>query len=573
MRYELFFEAPQRQFIRIQIHLAPASAATRELWLSKWRPGRYELADYSEKITEVRAMADGQELPVLKTAYNHWQIQDAADKVITFEYRFHAVARDAGSSWYDETHVYINGVNLFMYEPTRLDQACAVRLHLPESYRIACGLRLEGHTLQADDFHQLVDAPLIASDSLQHHHFDVAGTPHHLWFQGTCRPDFARIRKDFGGYSRAMVRMFGDFPVEEYHYLFQIHNKHFYHGVEHYNSTVIALGPGYKLMEQELYEELLGVSCHELFHTWNVKAIRPADMRPYRYDAQNYSRLHYVTEGVTTYYGDLMLMKGGVWELENYLRVFNNSVVKRHYANNGRDYISLEEASFDSWLWAYKPGVPNRKISFYTKGALAAFILDQRIRAATQNARSLDTVMRQMYEEFGKTHKGYTREDYKRIAEAHCGHSLDEYFRDFISGTVPMEDALSEAGKYFGLSYTRRLLPNIAEKFYGFTTQKEGKAAKVKQVYEGSPAEAAGLRPGDELVALNGMRLTAASLELQLKYFGREAPLEVTIFRDELLQMVTLQAGAYRTECYMFSIDEAATYDQLRNREAWMTVA
>src|SRR3989304_7536298 len=114
--------------------------------------------------------------------------------------------------------------------------------------------------------------------------------------------------------------MMKDFPFETYHFFFQILPTKFYHGVEHLNSTVIALGPSYNLMKGDLYEDLLGVSSHELFHAWNIKNIRPKEMHPYDYTKENYSKLGYVCEGVTTYYGDLFLYRSGVYSEFDYLK-------------------------------------------------------------------------------------------------------------------------------------------------------------------------------------------------------------------------------------------------------------
>lgn len=573
MKYCLSFEAPHLHKIRVEIHLPSEASGDFELLLPKWRPGRYELAPYAENISDVSARdASGASLPIKKLAYNHWSVNISSSFPTVFTYSYYATDRSAGGSFFSHDHISINGVNLFMYAPGRISQPCEVELRLPDGYKVSCGLRQEGSRLFADDFHQLVDAPILASEDLQHFSVEVAGTQHHVWFQGEVAPDKRRISEDFRKYGEAQVKLFGGFPVQEYHYQYLMHNKHFYHGVEHFNSTIIALGPGYKLMQPELYEEFLGVSCHELFHTWNVKAIRPADMRPYDYDRENYSRLHYITEGVTTYYGDLMLLKGGVWNLEHYLRVFNNSVMKRHYQNQGRNHISLEEASFDSWLVGYKSGIPNRKISFYTKGALAAFILDHLVRAATSNARSLDTVMRQMYEEFGKTGKGYTKADYQRIAETQAGISLKEYFEEVIGGTAPLEDRLAAAATYLGLELNRRKPATRTGRNLGFRTEEKNGALLIKHIHENSPAMEAGLSPGDELVAWNGLRVNKGNLAAIYAHFEGAGKYELHIFRNEKLMQMTLRETEYRTEIYMLNEAAHPTEAQLRNREAWLEV-
>lgn len=577
MIYRLYFDDPAHHLIRIEIDLPVRAEGDWEMVLSKWRPGRYEIAPYAENIVEVRAQtAAGAEVPLEKLAYNRWWVPHRPEAV-TFTYKYYANVGNAGSSWFTESFVYFNGVNFFMYCEGHFEDACEVHLDLPDNYRIACGLPQDGTVLMAENFHQLVDAPLIASATLQHDTVRVSGVIHHLWFQGETSPNWSQIKSDFLRFGEAQTAMFGGFPVSEYHYLFIVHNKHFYHGVEHYNSTAIALGPGYRLMQPELYEELLGVSCHELFHTWNVKAIRPADMQPYDYDRENYSQLHYVTEGVTTYYGDLMLLKSGVWDLETYLRVFNNSVLKRHYNDNGRDHVSLEQASYDSWLVGYKSGVPNRKISFYTKGALAAFILDYLIRKGSENARSLDTVLREMYARFGKPgpdgiRRGYTREDYKSIAEAHAGHDLDEYFSEVISGTAPLEERLQQAARYFGLEMKRRSTHTGYGKFLGFRLEASGTAAIVKQVHENSPADRAGLHPGDEIIALNGLRVNSGNLTSVYRHFMLRQQHELHIFRHERLQKLQLIPGGSPTPAYMLTPGRHPSREQLRNLMAWIKI-
>ena len=574
MNYRLSFPSPQQHLIQIEMDLPASGDAPQTVWLSKWRPGRYELGPYVENIGKVRAVtSSGQALPVTKTAYNHWEVAASGQEPVRLQYEYYAIALDAGGSYFGDEQVYLNGVNLFMYQPGRIDEPCEVVLELPADYQIATGMRQDGQTLYAADFHELVDSPLIASPSLQHYTIDFGTVRHHIWFQGEVKPDVTRMLEDFRRFGAAQIVLFGDFPVQEYHYLFQIHPRGYYHGVEHQSSTVLAFGPGFRFMQPEYYREVLGLCSHELFHTWNVKAIRPADMRPYDYDRMNYSRLHYVTEGVTTYYGDLMLLKGGVWSLEEFLEVFNESTLRKHYANDGRDHLSLEQASFDSWVNGYKPGVPNRKISFYTKGALAAFALDYLIRRGSRNARSLDSVMRELYERFGKTGLGYTRADYQGIAEAHAGVSLDDYFRDYISGTVPMEGLLAEAAAYFGLMLLPRMVRSTGERLMGMGVEESGKALLIKQLWEDGPAVLAGLSVGDELVAVNGYRVEAGGLDVLLAHHAEGSAYVVDVFRsDRLLRFTVPIHQGFHLERYMLVPQPDATPAQLENRARWTQI-
>src|SRR6185295_15338518 len=144
--------------------------------------------------------------------------------------------------------------------------------------------------LRLKNYDELVDTPFIASPNLLHHSYESNGTIFHIWIQGECKPDFKLLENDFKKFTGKQIEMMGDFPSEDYHFLIQVLPYNFYHGVEHSASTVMAIGPGFEWMNENIYSELIGLASHELFHTWNVKAIRPLEMQPYDYTRENYSR-------------------------------------------------------------------------------------------------------------------------------------------------------------------------------------------------------------------------------------------------------------------------------------------
>jgi predicted metalloprotease with PDZ domain len=185
-------------------------------------------------------------------------------------------------------------------------------------------------------------------------------------------------------------------------------------------------------MRKELYDELLGVSSHELFHTWNVKNIRPKEMLPYKYNTENYATTGYIYEGITTYYGDLMLYRSGIFSDADYFRTLTQQFQK-HLDNHGRFNYSVAASSFDTWLDGYVPGVPNRKVSIYTEGCLLAFIADAQIRKQTLNNSSLDDVMSALYNDFGKNNIGYTANDYQTIIENITGQNWNHFFYNLDS--------------------------------------------------------------------------------------------------------------------------------------------
>ena len=200
----------------------------------------------------------------------------------------------------------------------------------------------------------------------------------------------------------------------------------------------------------QLYPELLGISSHGSFHAWNVIRIRPAELLPYDFTKENYFPTGFVAEGVTTYYGDLFLKRSGVFTLEDYLLELNTTM-KRHFEANGKAFQSLVESSFDLWLDGYTPGIPNRKVSIYHKGAIVALLLNLEIRQRTSHVRSLDDVHAIYMGAFWKTAIGYSIDDYRAAVEEVTGRSQQSYFDECITGNAPLETRLNQALDFVGL--------------------------------------------------------------------------------------------------------------------------
>jgi predicted metalloprotease with PDZ domain len=547
IHYRVSYQNPLTFYLQIEMTLAvPTGAkATLELQLPAWRPGRYELQNFAQKIqkVEITDAETGQLLSYRKLTKDRWAVAEAAGRSIRVHYNFYAHQMDAGGSWLDETQLYLNPVQALMYAEGRQEEECELKLELPEGWQIACGLpQTASNTLTAQNFDQLADSPLIASPALVHHEYEAGGIPHHIWVQGEAKLNWPKIRADFKAFSEEQVQLFGGFPVADYHFLNQFLPYKHYHGVEHNNSTVIVLGPAESIMSEGLYKEFLGVSCHELFHTWNIKSIRPAEMQPYDYSRENYFRTCFIAEGITTYYGEYLLARSHVRTPAQYFEELN-TVLQKHYADAGGDNLSLADASMDLWLDGYKPGVPDRKVSVYHKGALAALILDLTLRQLSGHARSLDDVMRRLYEEFGKTGIGYTEADYQRIVSEVAGRDMHAYFDKFIYGLEPLTGPLDKVLHTVGCQLVTVENPSEAERVFGLRVQAKADRTNVLYLWPGSPAEAV-LSVDDEIVAVNGLREIPNALLL----LTSQAPqYELTILRQNKLRTVQLTAESGRT--------------------------
>ncbi len=571
--YHLAYRAPLTGYIPVETTFDPLGAPTTAVQLAAWRPGRYELQNFAQKLRHLRAYDEqGRELAFQKTTKDRWEVQTVGVKTLTIRYDFYARQLDAGGSWVDEQQLYVNPVNCCLAVVGRETEPCELVLGVPDGWRVACALPAPGRdarVLHANGgYDELADSPLIASPTLQHEAYEMAGHRFHVWVQGTAVRNWERLLADFRAFTEEQMRLFGGFPRPAFDFLVQVLPTPFYHGVEHTASTVLALGPAELLGTPALYKELLGVACHELFHVWNVKLIRPAEMQPYDFTRENFFRTGYVAEGLTTYYGDYLLCRAGVFTPEQYFFELNG-VLRKHFDEDGWRHLSVADSSMDLWLDGYKAGVPGRKVSIYHKGCLAALLLDLELRRLSDGTRSLDDVMRGLWQEFGQTGTGYTEADYRRVVETVAEVPLDWYFNEVIEGLTPLEKLLSRALGTVGcqLLVEESVLPN--ESLFGFRIGGSGQAREVVAIAENSPA-AHFLSLEDEVVAVNG-RKVEGNLPALLQGLTEA---EITLFRQKHLRTVRLTAGEERFfRRFTVAADPDASPAEVARRALWLGAA
>ena len=474
IKYKISSENPQSHFLNIEMVIDNIQSDSIELQLPAWRPGRYELQNFAKNIQRFEVFRTpshkgegaGGEVIFHKLTKDRWLIHTLDLQEVTIKFTYFANVQNAGSSYVDESVMYVNFVNCLPYVQGRIDKACALEIVLPKEYKIACGLSDFTNTNagwvlnpasveQGGDFvfhprnyYELVDSPLLASPYLQHQSYQVNNVDFHVWFLGNYTPNWTKLLVDFQAFTEKQIQVMGDFPEKDYHFINWILPTSFYHGVEHRNSTMIVLGPDSE--GDGLYNDLLGVSSHELYHVWNICKIRPVEMMPYDFTKENYFPTGFVAEGVTTYYGDLFLVQSGVFTQEQYLKELE-TVLKRHFEQDGKAFQSLVESSFDLWLDGYSQAIPHRRVSIYQKGAVVSLILDLMIRLRFGHQKSLETIMKTMWERFGKMGVGYSIMDYQRVCEEVYGRSLSQYFKDCIHGNMPLEGMVNELLDAFGL--------------------------------------------------------------------------------------------------------------------------
>ncbi len=567
MQYNISYNNPLQHFVDIELIIDHINQPIITLKLPAWRPGRYELGNFIGNIQKFQVTdAQNNSLPFRKTEKDHWEVETSGIDCIKVQYNYYAYKMDAGSCWLDEHQLYLNFINCLIFTPDRLHEDCILNLEIPDDYIIACGLdKTATKQLSATSFYHLVECPLIASNQLQHFSYELDQTKYHLWLMGQCDLNWKKVEADFIAFTSEQTLTMGAFPSSDYHFLCQILPFRMYHGVEHYNSTVIALGPGESMNEDWFYQNFMGVCSHELFHTWNVIRIKPEEFIPYDFTRENYFETGFVAEGFTTYYGDLFLVRSGVFD-KNWYFTELKKLLNRHLHNFGRFNLSLAQSSFDLWIDGYKKGTPDRKVSIYTKGALVALMLDLKIRQCSQNKNSLDQLMLQLWQKFGDTRSGYTTADIVDMASELAGTSLQDFLEDLVEGVTPIERYLSELLTFVGCELTSETPDNLYENHFGFKATKKETHHIITQLHPDSAA-AGTLSLDDEIIAVNGRK---ASLDLNL-LIGKEQKVTLTVFRQNRLLEVILhrQEEAYFPDYGIRQIADT-TDEQQRNFKAWL---
>ena len=374
---------------------------------------------------------------------------------------------------------------------------------------------------------------------------------------------FIQLKKNFTAFTKSQIKHFGGFPVDEYHYFFQITPYRSYHGVEHTKNTVLLLGPGNEIMDKR-YEDLLGVCSHELYHTWNIKAIRPVEMYPYDYTKENYFRTGFVAEGVTTYMGDIMLYNSGVFNWEEFVKTQNQNLA-RHLMNYGRYNLSVADSGFDNWLDGYKLGSPDRKTSIYPDAALCMMMIDLEIIRNTEGKESLHLVMKELYEEFALQGKGYSEDDFRNICVKFGGLRVAEVFENHIYGTEDYIPTLKTALEVVGIELKEKKNPNLSAQYFGFIDVKEDGKVIIKKVEPNSVTDKNGIAPEDEIIKVNGEKIEGKLTEI-LKDCKDEVTFTVKKKFSE--KAIPLAIGNHY-QLLEFVKKEDATEEQLILRKVW----
>ena len=532
-----------RKMVKVRVSFSH-SEENQIVQLSSWRPGRYEMGNFAKNISHVKAFNSSNEnIELRKIEKDKWLISCSANEQITFEYFYCAAELNAGSTYVNSQMLYVNPVNCIPFLPGRANENYTVEI-LDSYAHLSCGLPHEGNKMFAQNFDELADSPFVASHNREVLSQEINGIHFHANIFGITNLNFERFWNDVRIYTQLQLNIFGEFPVSKYRYLLHFTPYFMHHGVEHNTSTVIVMGQGENFDREDKYNEMLAICSHELFHTWNVKTLRPVEMMPYDFTKENYTQLGYVDEGVTTYYGDLCLRRSGIWNNDLWLQSLEKWL-NTHHRNYGRYSYSIADSSVDTWLDGYTPGVPWRKVSIYNEGALLSMILDIELIAATNGRKSMDDVMHQMYQKFAKKNIGYSVEDYWKTLVDSGLSNANEFKTNIAEIAIDYSSYLKKA--FDKISVELVWFPSTipTERLFGFSVDLQLGKSKVTSVCMNSAADMGGLWYGDEILEVDGITvdknvnfLIEATTTTQLLILRNGVQMELTLHSKPELPII-----------------------------------
>ncbi|PSP01778.1 MAG: peptidase M61 [Cyanobacteria bacterium QS_7_48_42] len=570
IHYQVAMSQPESHLFEVTLQVKGWQTSALDLKMPAWTPGSYLVREYARQVQDFFAEArDGQPLSSRKLSKNHWQIDTESASEITVRYRVFANELSVRTNHLDASHGYFNGAALFFFISGLEQHPIQVTIVPPKpDWHVTTPLppvSAEIHTFEAKDFDTLVDSPFEIGTQ-QIYNFEVLGKPHQLaiWGRGNANPE--RIIEDTKKIIEVESQIYQGLPYQKYLFLLHLSGSGF-GGLEHKNSCSLNY-PRFGFRARDKYNRFMQLVAHEFFHLWNVKRIRPEALETFDYEQENYTTSLWFCEGTTSYYDGLIPLRAGIYDAKAFLEGLSKDIT-RFQTTPGRKVQPLSESSFDAWIKLYRRDAnsDNNQISYYLKGAMVSLLLDLLIRARHENSLSLDDVMRQMWESFGKEEVGFTSQQLREVLESVAQIDLGEFLQRYVDGTDELP--FNEYFQPFGLQVLgvedEEPTPRL-----GVKVATENGKETIKFVEADSPAGRAGIDAGDELLAVDGMRVTAEQLSDRLKDYQADDTISVTVFHQDELQTHSVKLAQPQPSSYQIVPVDSPSDEQKKRFTDWL---
>lgn len=584
IRYAIHARQAAAHVFDVTLTLTDPAPHGQAFSLPAWIPGSYMIREFARNIVTLEAQdGSSRAVTVQKTSKHRWWVAPASgefDGALTLRYQVYAWDLSVRSAHLDQHIGFFNGTSVFLAVEGRENEPVEVDIVQPEgeafaSWRVATALEMASGTerygfgrYRAGDYDELIDHPVTLGE-FDLATFDAHGVPHDVVISGGVPSlDMPRLCSDLKRICEAQIALFEpesrQAPMSRYVFMTMVVTDG-YGGLEHRASTALiakrsdfpVLGEASAAPMTEGYRTYLGLCSHEYFHTWNVKRIKPAAFAPYDLEQESYTRLLWLFEGFTSYYDDLFLVRTGLISRTEYFRMLGKTI-GGVLKGAGRLKQTVAESSFDAWVKYYRQdeNASNAIVSYYTKGSLVALAFDLTIRARTEGRRSLDDVMRALWQRYGRDFfdgkpVGIGEDAVLPLMQEACDIDLSDLFALAVNSTddLPLERLLADVGV--------TLAPVVGKSPVSIGARiKGGAETTIGAVFDNGAAQRAGLSAGDVIVALDGLRVAGGNLDGLLARYQPGTTVEVHAFRRDMLRQFALTLDAPEVSEYALTIGE-----------------
>ncbi|KPZ67515.1 M61 glycyl aminopeptidase [Shewanella sp. P1-14-1] len=535
VQYQIDLTQPQHHLAKVNVTFPESSADTLTVNLPVWRTGKYAVLPLADGVRLFKATDDdGNALNWQRTATGEWTIELQEPTEVNVSYQLYANDLGTRVRHIDESHAYLDASGVFMYSPEFRQDKVKVSMMVPKDWQSYSGMESgrSKHSFVADNYDVLIDSP-IETGVNTHYSFEADGRDYEVVFWGEGNYDAEQIVTDLTKISSTAEVIWDDYPFERYVYM--IHATSGARGAtEHLNSTIIQL-PRFNFRERKDYLRFISTASHEFIHTWNVKAYRPEGLVPYDYQKASMTELLWMAEGSTSYFQNQLLLRADVITPKEFFADLAKRI-DRNLNKPGREIQSVAEASLNEWTNTGGDYAINHGVNIYSEGYLASLSLDFNLLADTELAHSYRDVHRKLYQDF-KLPKGYNVDDVKNILASLSGKDYQPWWQSHITSPFSLEfdSLLAQAGLVLSYGDSEK-----ATVYSGLTLTGQHNDLTLAHVTRNSPAWLAGIVAGNEVIAVNGLKVTAAGFKKRLEDFNAGDEIELTIFNNDKLTQVSL---------------------------------
>jgi len=566
--YNVTFPQVQAHYVDVEMNIEHLNQPTLVLKMPVWTPGSYLVREFAKSVEGFTVSANGKEISFVKTRKNWWSINTKGLNHVTIKYKVYCFEVSVRTAFVDISHAFLSTSGIFMYPEGMLNQPSTIHIAPFGGWdKVSTSLDMVNNdpfTVHAPNYDILFDSPIEVGNQ-DVFGFDAAGVHYQVAMYGGGNYDKEKLKTDIAKIVEQETSVYGENPNK--HYVFIVHNYlRGGGGLEHLSSTVLgASRDAYGTPRG--YQNFLSLVAHEHFHLWNVKRLRPIALGPFDYDNENYTTDLWIAEGFTAYYEDIILRHANLIDADNYLGVMANDI-NQVENTPGKKFQSIADASYDAWIKAYRPteNSNNSTISYYSKGSVAAMLLDLEIINDSHTKYSLDDVMKYMYHEYYKTLKrGYTDAEFKKGLEKFAGKNLDDFYKKYVYGVADVD--YNKYLDYAGYQLTDEAA-NTNDPSLGIMTANTGGKIFVTSVLRDGTAWVDGINVNDEIISVDGTPVTDANNILANKKVGDK--LSITITRDGL--SLVLPVTLLRNALVKYKIETVAnpSAQQLKVRNKWL---